>query len=173
MRSNTKQPASPIPTASSLTCTAPDLSPELIGKSVMVTDDGFLKRIRVAQFSNEVTRVVLDVSDVSDYSAFLLPNPYRLIIDIHGRKGAPANDVAQSAQPAPNPALSDAPPPLGNAAPITRTPTRRSSPDSNGSPAFEHCRRPPRLTRPPSRNTLRRKVRLFRTSPTSAISPTR
>ena len=48
------------------------LSPELIGKSVSVIDDGFLKRIRIAQFSNDVTRVVLDVSDVSDYSAFLV-----------------------------------------------------------------------------------------------------
>lgn len=66
------------------------LSPELIGRSVEVTDDGYLKRIRAAQFSNDVTRIVLDVSDVSDYSAFLLPNPYRLIIDIHGRKpGSP------------------------------------------------------------------------------------
>ena len=49
-------------------------------------DDGFLKRIRAAQFSNNVTRIVLDVSSVSDYSAFLLPNPWRLIIDIHGLK---------------------------------------------------------------------------------------
>ncbi|WP_158749368.1 N-acetylmuramoyl-L-alanine amidase [Acidobacterium sp. S8] len=62
------------------------LSPELVGKSVEVTDDGFLKRIRVAQFSNDVTRVVLDVSDVSEYSAFLLPNPWRLIVDVHGKK---------------------------------------------------------------------------------------
>ena len=31
-----------------------------------------------------MTRVVLDVNDVTEYSAFLLPNPYRLIIDIHG-----------------------------------------------------------------------------------------
>jgi N-acetylmuramoyl-L-alanine amidase len=77
------------------------LSPELIGKSVSVIDDGFLKRIRIAQFSNDVTRVVLDVSDVSDYSAFLLPNPYRLIIDIHGRKpGAPpTQQVSQSQAP--------------------------------------------------------------------------
>jgi N-acetylmuramoyl-L-alanine amidase len=65
------------------------LSPELIGKSVQVIDDGFLKRIRAAQFSNDVTRVVLDVSDVSEYSAFFLPNPPRLIIDVHGsRSGA-------------------------------------------------------------------------------------
>ena len=60
------------------------LARELVGKSFAVTDDGFLKKIRVAQFSNEMTRVVLDVNDVTEYSAFLLPNPYRLIIDIHG-----------------------------------------------------------------------------------------
>ena len=57
---------------------------ELAGKSFTVTDDGFLKRIRAAQYSNDMTRVVLDVNDVTEYSAFLLPNPYRLIIDIHG-----------------------------------------------------------------------------------------
>ena len=83
------------------------LSPELIGKSMSVIDDGFLKRIRVAQFSNDVTRVVLDVSDVSDYSAFLLPNPYRLIIDIHGRKpGTPPinQQLAQALTAANSPA---------------------------------------------------------------------
>jgi len=34
-------------------------------------------------------RVVLDVHQVAEYSAFLLPNPYRLIIDIHGNAAAP------------------------------------------------------------------------------------
>jgi len=62
------------------------LDPGLNGKSTEVIDDGFLKRIRAAQFSNNVTRIVLDVSSVSDYSAFMLPNPWRLIIDIHGLK---------------------------------------------------------------------------------------
>ena len=62
------------------------LAPELTGKSFGVTDDGFLTRIRAAQFSEDVTRVVLDVHEVTDYSAFLLPNPYRLIIDIHGKQ---------------------------------------------------------------------------------------
>jgi len=60
------------------------LAPELAGKSFNVTDDGFLTRVRAAQFSGEVTRVVLDVHHVTEYSAFLLPNPLRLIIDIHG-----------------------------------------------------------------------------------------
>ena len=72
------------------------LASELVGKSFAVTDDGFLKKIRAAQFSNDMTRVVLDVNDVTEYSAFLLPDPYRLIIDIHGGKaevGAPAVQV--------------------------------------------------------------------------------
>ena len=62
------------------------LAQELVGKSFAVTDDGFLKKIRAAQYSDDVTRVVLDVNDVTEYSAFLLPNPYRLIIDIHGAR---------------------------------------------------------------------------------------
>ncbi len=77
------------------------LSPELTGKSVEVTDDGFLKRIRMAQFSNDVTRVVLDVSDVSEYSAFLLPNPWRLIIDVHGSKPGPPPAPSQMAKEQP------------------------------------------------------------------------
>ncbi len=93
------------------------LSPELIGKSVSVIDDGFLKRIRIAQFSNDVTRVVLDVSDVSDYSAFLLPNPYRLIIDIHGRKpGAATTQQVAQASATSNPVASALKSPSGNAA---------------------------------------------------------
>ncbi len=72
------------------------LAGELVGKNFTVTDDGFLKRIRAAQYNDHVTRVVLDVNDVTEYSAFLLPNPYRLIIDIHGRtQGArPRQEIA-------------------------------------------------------------------------------
>ncbi len=61
------------------------LASTLVGKSFDV-DDGFLKKIRVAQFKPGKTRVVLEVDDLSDYDAFLLPNPSRLIIDIHGRQ---------------------------------------------------------------------------------------
>jgi N-acetylmuramoyl-L-alanine amidase len=72
------------------------LSSTLKGKMFEV-GDGFLRRIRVAQFQKGLTRVVLEVDDVSEYSAFLLPNPYRLIIDIHGRK--PANAAAKLPAP--------------------------------------------------------------------------
>lgn len=60
------------------------LASTLVGKSFDV-DDGFLKKIRVAQFQPGRTRVVLEVDSLSTYEAFLLPNPYRLIIDIHGK----------------------------------------------------------------------------------------
>jgi N-acetylmuramoyl-L-alanine amidase len=63
------------------------LAAGLAGKSFLITDDGFLTRIRAAQSSDDVTRVVLDVHAVGEYSAFLLPNPERLIIDIHGKQG--------------------------------------------------------------------------------------
>lgn len=67
------------------------LASELVGKSFEV-DAGFLHKIRVAQYKANMARVVLDVDDVAEYSAFLLPNPYRLIIDIHGK--LPPNQVA-------------------------------------------------------------------------------
>jgi N-acetylmuramoyl-L-alanine amidase len=59
------------------------LASTLVGKTFDV-DDGFLKKVRVAQFQPGRTRVVLEVDDVASYDAFLLPNPYRLVIDIHG-----------------------------------------------------------------------------------------
>jgi len=75
------------------------LASTLVGKSFDV-DDGFLKKIRVAQFQPGRTRVVLEVDNLSDYEAFLLPNPYRLIIDIHGKDGK----AAHSKQPKDTPA---------------------------------------------------------------------
>jgi N-acetylmuramoyl-L-alanine amidase len=66
------------------------LASTLVGKTFDV-DDGFLKKIRIAQFQRGKTRIVLEVEDLSDYDAFLLPNPPRLIIDVHG------NDVRRAA----------------------------------------------------------------------------
>ena len=48
--------------------------------------DGLLRQVRVGQFSPDVVRVVLDMSSLTDYRAFLLPDPYRLVIDIQGQK---------------------------------------------------------------------------------------
>jgi N-acetylmuramoyl-L-alanine amidase len=61
------------------------LASTLVGKSFDV-EDGFLKKVRVAQFAPGRTRVVLDVDSLADYDAFMLPNPYRLIIDLRGKE---------------------------------------------------------------------------------------
>lgn len=66
------------------------LASTLVGKTFEV-DDGFLKKIRVAQFQPGRARVVLEVDDLADYEAFLLSNPSRLIIDVHGKKEAKAS----------------------------------------------------------------------------------
>ncbi len=71
------------------------LASVLVGKSFEVRD-GFLKKIRVAQYQPGYVRVVLEVADVSDYSAFLLPNPYRLIVDVHGRQAQSETQVARA-----------------------------------------------------------------------------
>ncbi len=60
------------------------LASTLVGKT-FDGDTAFLKKVRVAQLGQGSTRVVLEVDDLSDYDAFLLPDPYRLIIDIHGK----------------------------------------------------------------------------------------
>jgi N-acetylmuramoyl-L-alanine amidase len=65
--------------------------------------DGLLKKVRVAQFQPGETRIVLDLGDVADYQAFLLPNPYRLIVDVHGKKKPAVAKAASgnAASPAP------------------------------------------------------------------------
>jgi N-acetylmuramoyl-L-alanine amidase len=76
------------------------LASTLVGKTFDV-DDGFLKKIRVAEFQPGRTRIVLEVDELASYNAFLLPNPYRLIIDVHGKqsrattlaKAHPASDA--------------------------------------------------------------------------------
>ena len=83
------------------------LAPELVGKSFDAeSDEGFLRKIRVAQHRRGLTRIVLEVDPVSEYSAFLLPNPYRLIIDIHGKQ--PKKLTAKKAEPEEAPPSSEA-----------------------------------------------------------------
>ncbi len=98
------------------------LSPELSGRPVEVTDDGFLTRIRAAQTSANTTRIVLDINSLSDYSAFFLQNPARLIIDVHGtRNPFPPQQIANASPP---------PSATAPAAPSTSPPPRSSTPNS-------------------------------------------
>ncbi len=102
------------------------LASTLVGKTFDV-DDGFLKKIRVAEFQPGRTRIVLEVDDLASYDAFLLPNPYRLIIDVHGKEMHAKQDQATLAARA----KTDTATAKGHSAPETST--TASSPDDDSS----------------------------------------
>ena len=54
-------------------------------RSALEVNDGLLQSVHVAQNKPDVVRLVLNVTGEKDYSAFLLANPYRLVIDLHSR----------------------------------------------------------------------------------------
>lgn len=49
-------------------------------------DDGLVRQVRVSQYSAEVVRVVLDLTRVQNHNAFMLLDPRRLVIDLHGQQ---------------------------------------------------------------------------------------
>lgn len=75
------------------------LSPGLAGRDFAVKDD-FLKGVRVAQNQVGVVRVVFEVGGVKDYTASLLDNPARLVVDLHGLSRAGNSALAPKSTPA-------------------------------------------------------------------------
>jgi N-acetylmuramoyl-L-alanine amidase len=69
-----------------LTCDTPPLS----------VKDGLVEEIRAGQFNSKTARVVLDVGNIDDYSIFNLEDPFRIIIDVKGKK----TEVSANVQPA-------------------------------------------------------------------------
>jgi N-acetylmuramoyl-L-alanine amidase len=70
---------------------------ELLDQEFSV-DDGFLKRVRVGQNTYRKARVVLDLKSIENFEVFSLYHPYRVVIDIQGKKVA---ETAQQQPPAP------------------------------------------------------------------------
>jgi hypothetical protein len=79
------------------------IDPELLYKGVKVETEGLLKRVRVGQNQPGVARVVLEVDHAKDYSVSLLPNPYRLVVDVY-RTSAAAQEAGRANAPSPGPA---------------------------------------------------------------------
>jgi N-acetylmuramoyl-L-alanine amidase len=95
------------------------LSSALLHKPIDLDGSGFLKTIRVAQNQSGVVRVVLEVNRVTDYSVFLLPDPYRLVVDVYGTSAA-AEAAARNTTPPPGPTTTDLPP-VKPEKPVTET----------------------------------------------------
>ena len=60
-------------------------------------DDGFLKKVRVGQNTYRKARVVLDLKSIENFEIFALYHPYRVVIDIQGKKVAEV--IEQPTQP--------------------------------------------------------------------------
>ncbi|HWO32663.1 MAG TPA: N-acetylmuramoyl-L-alanine amidase, partial [Candidatus Acidoferrum sp.] len=60
-----------------------------IEQKIVPNDDGLLKWVRVAQNSDDVVRLVLDAEGAKDFSAKLLSDPYRLVIDVRAQSPTP------------------------------------------------------------------------------------
>ena len=71
----------------------------VIAKKNLDVKEGLLKSVRIAQNKDGVVRVVLDVDGARDYSAYLLANPYRLVIEVRS-KPLVTTAKASTAQPA-------------------------------------------------------------------------
>jgi N-acetylmuramoyl-L-alanine amidase len=72
------------------------LSPS-VAQRLAPPEDGLLKWVRAAQNTDDVVRLVLDADGAKEYSAQLLSNPYRLVIDLHAQPtGAPASTMTAS-----------------------------------------------------------------------------
>ena len=55
-------------------------------KEQLPAEDRLLRQVRVGQYGADVVRVVLDLTSVRDHKAFILPEPYRLVIELQGQK---------------------------------------------------------------------------------------
>ncbi len=62
-----------------------------IGAKTIPGEDGLLKGVRAAQYSDDVVRLVLDADGAKDYSAQLLSDPYRLVIEVHAQPAIAGN----------------------------------------------------------------------------------
>ena len=80
------------------------MAPGLANQSLAVTDDPFLRRVRMAQPVEGITRVVLETKRVAEFSFSLDSNPYRLIIEVHkpGAVAPPTSAPAPLEKPSPD-----------------------------------------------------------------------
>jgi len=85
------------------------LTSAMVHKPTDVGDGVLLKGVRVAQNRDGISRVVLDVNQVKDYSVSLLPDPYRLVVDLYGASAGVTADATNRVPAPAQPAAKDVP----------------------------------------------------------------
>lgn len=84
----------------------------MLASQTITVDDAYLKRVRVAQPAEGITRVVLETKgprDASVPSVSLDNNPYRLTIEFHKATATPQASPAPGTLPKPSPAVNVSP----------------------------------------------------------------
>ncbi|MEE2609346.1 MAG: N-acetylmuramoyl-L-alanine amidase [Acidobacteriota bacterium] len=81
-------------------------SEDLLDTTQSFSDD-VVRKIRLGRHPNDITRVVLDLHNVEDYSVFTLYNPYRIVVDTIRGPEAPVpaviiNRISEPVAPAVN-----------------------------------------------------------------------
>ena len=94
---------------------------EQLESAAFPIEGSHLRQIRVGIPKPNTTRVVLDFSSIQDVTVFALPDPYRLVVDIHGAPPARVADAGgETAGPLPRSGAARTTPEAGpKAAPAT------------------------------------------------------
>lgn len=58
-----------------------------------------LQKVRLAQYDAKTVRVVLDIASIETYRIFALDHPFRIVVDVTGRKGGAKTTAALQKQP--------------------------------------------------------------------------
>lgn len=72
-------------------------------------NDGLLKMARTGQYNRSTVRVVLDIETIEDYKIFPLEEPYRIVIDVTGRRANGATGSGGSTKAGERPDAADLP----------------------------------------------------------------
>jgi N-acetylmuramoyl-L-alanine amidase len=88
-------------------------------------EDSVVKSVRLGSRPGRSTRVVLDLEGAGRHTVFTLYNPYRIVVDIDRRTGAPAVVAAVSTTSMPPPVLNASAPVTRNV-PLVEAPARKA-----------------------------------------------
>jgi len=112
------------------------LTPE-VAKGNISVDGKLLTGVRVAQNKSGVVRVVLDVNGVKDYTASLMNNPSRLVIDLYpsasALRAAKSKRAKEKADSDDDAAVASATPPAENSHAMQSVAAKDTAVDANGS----------------------------------------
>lgn len=61
-------------------------------KQPVRVDNNLVRQVRIGQYSADVVRVVLDLQNRTAHNAFMVADPYRLIVDVAGERNAASSD---------------------------------------------------------------------------------